>query len=130
EYLEGLMAGEAHRGDAARLLEPVYLARMDWAKVSAALDARLAIEDDVGARKEIFERMGQLHEDYLEDLDGALEAYARLFREDPYDKDSWETLTRLARVQDRWVRLADIFASALEEIDADGPESAELAVVA
>lgn len=130
EYLEGLMAGEAHRGDAARLLEPVYLARMDWAKVSAALDARLAIEDDISARKEIFERMGQLHEDYLEDLDGALEAYARLFREDPYDKASWETLTRLARAQDNWTRLADIFAGALAEIETDGPESAELAAIA
>lgn len=129
-YLEELMDGDRFRGDAARLLEPVYLGRSDWAKVSAALDACLSIEDDLEARKEIFERMGQLHEDYLEDLDGALEAYARLFNEDPYDKETWETLTRLARVQDKWGRLADIFASALESIDMDGPETAELASLA
>lgn len=129
-YLEELMAGDRFRGDAARLLEPVYLSRSDWAKVSAALDACLSIEDDLEARKEIFERMGQLHEDYLEDLDGALEAYARLFNEDPYDQETWETLTRLARVQDRWERLADIFAEALEKIDVDGPETAELSSLA
>ncbi len=125
--LEGLMADEEHRGVAAELLEPVFLARMDWPKVTAALEARLSAETDIEVRKELLRRVGQLHEDYLEDLEGALESYARLFREDPTDEGVWDTLTRLAKVLDKWGRLAEIYAGALAEIDVDEPATAKLA---
>ena len=34
----------------------------------------------------------------VKDLDAAMESYARLFREDPRDESTWETLGRLTRV--------------------------------
>ncbi|MEM6954549.1 MAG: tetratricopeptide repeat protein, partial [Myxococcota bacterium] len=81
--VEGLMMNEEHRGAAAELLEPVFLARMEWPRVVAALEARLTVTDDPDDRKDIHRRLGQIHEDYLEDLEGALERYAVLFKEDP-----------------------------------------------
>ncbi|MCB9626668.1 MAG: tetratricopeptide repeat protein [Sandaracinaceae bacterium] len=126
--LRTLMGTEEHSGAAARILEPVYLARMEWPNVRAALEARLASEHELEARKSLLGRMGQLHEDYLEDLDGALEAYARLFNEDPRDRSVWDTLTRMTNVLDGWERLGDIYAGALDDVSVDDEDTAELCV--
>jgi len=128
--LQELMATDDHRAASAEILEGVFLAKMDWPQVTAALEARLSAETSLEARKALLRRLGEIHEDYLEDLDGAMETYARLFREDPRDSDVWETLSRLARVLERWVRLAEIYAGVLEEIGVDEPETARLAMTA
>jgi golgin subfamily B member 1 len=125
--LEGMMDLEDHRGQAAELLEPVFLQRMDWPKVTAVLEARLASEVDIDIRKDLFRRMGQLYEDYLEDLEGGLEVYARLFHEDPRDREVWDTLGRLGRVLEKWDRLAEIYGAVLDEVSVDDEETAELA---
>ena len=83
DRLAALMADEETSALAAEILEPVYTRRMDWPHVTEALEARLRAEGDLEARKLLLRRMGTIHEDYLEDLAGALEAYARLFREGP-----------------------------------------------
>ncbi|MEC7523122.1 MAG: tetratricopeptide repeat protein [Myxococcota bacterium] len=130
EALERLMEREDHRAQAAEILEPVFLQQMAWPKVTACLEARIAAEADVEERKAHLQRLGQIHEDYLEDLDGALESYARLFREDPRDEGTWETLARLARVLEKYDRLAEIYEGALEDITVDDEQTAKLAVTA
>ena len=127
--LEGMLDRPDHRALAAEILEPVFLARMDWPKVTAVLEARVEAESDVEERRVMLQRLGQIHEDYLEDLDGAMEVYARLFREDPTQEDAWDTLGRLAKVLEKYERLADIYAAALEEISIDDPVTAKLAFV-
>lgn len=112
---------------AAELAEHVYLARMDWPRVVHALETRLAAEDDVVERAALLRRLGEVHEDHLEDLDGALESYARLFREEPTVEETWETLLRLARVLDRWPRLVEVAVEALDGIPVDDDASAALA---
>ena len=125
--LERLMENEEHRAAAAEILEPVFLQQMNWPKVTECLEARIAAEADVEERKAHLQRLGQIHEDYLEDLDGALESYARLFREDPRDHGTWETLSRLARVLERYDRLAEIYQGALADITVDDEGTAKLA---
>jgi tetratricopeptide (TPR) repeat protein len=102
---------------------------MNWPKVTGALEARLSAETSTEAKKALLSRLGQIHEDYLEDLEGAMETYARLFREDPIDEESWETLTRLARNLDKHARLAEIYGEALADIDVDEPATAKLAFI-
>lgn len=125
--LERLMENEEHRATAAEILEPVFLQQMQWPKVTACLEARIAAESDVDARKAHLTRLGQIHEDYLEDLEGAMECYARLFREDVRDEGTWETLSRLARVLERYDRLAAIYQGALEDVAGDDESTAKLA---
>lgn len=125
--LEKLMADEEHRRSAAEILEPVFLARMEWPRVVSALEARLSVTDDAFGRREILQRLGQIHEDYLEDLDGALERYAILFREDPRDRAANETLGRLGRVLEEWETLARIYAGAVEDNGVQDEEFARLA---
>lgn len=126
DALERLMENEEHRATAAEILEPVFLQKMDWPKVTACIEARFAAQADLDARKAHLMRLGQISEDYLEDLEGALEAYARLFREDPRDEGTWETLSRLARVLERHDRLAEIYSEALEDISVDDDATAKL----
>lgn len=125
--LSGLMDHEEHRGAAAEILEPVFLGRMDWPKVTATLEARLASTDDLEARKQLLRKLGQIHEDYLQDLEGALETYARLFREEPADRDVWAMLARLANVLESWKTLGEIYAGAVTERGVMDEDMAELA---
>jgi tetratricopeptide (TPR) repeat protein len=135
--LEGLMGSpEAPTEDptlaaqAAAILEPTYLSRLAWPKVVAALEARLAGESEQDARKALLARLGQVHEEYLEDLEGAATMYGRLFREDPRDTGTWDTLSRLGRATDKWERVGNVFATTLEEIGIDDDATARLGVLA
>ncbi|MEM9070179.1 MAG: tetratricopeptide repeat protein [Myxococcota bacterium] len=128
--LERVMEHEEHRSTAAEILEPVFLRRMDWPKVTATLEARLASSDDIEERKRILQKLGQIHEDYLEDLEGALGTYARLFREDPRDRDVWATLSRLANVLEQWGELGGIYADVTTENGIMDEETAEIARMA
>ena len=101
---------------------------MEWPKVTQILEARLDGEEDPSQRLELLRRLGDLQESHLEDLDGALETYGRLFAEDPHESHSQETLTRLARALGRWDRLAAIFDKTLRAVDVDDAETAALAL--
>ena len=128
ELLEGILAsGGEHRPGAAEILEPVYLAQSSWEKLTSALEARIEVEDIVDDKKRLLVRLAQLYEDQLEDFDHALEVYARLFAEDPREEETWETLTRLARVGEQWGTLGKILRKPL---DADGVEDEQLARLA
>jgi len=126
--LETLVEQSDFRSAAAELLEPLYLRRMDWANVTRILEARLDGEDDPTQRLELLRRLGDVQESHLEDLDGALETYGRLFGEDPHDPHNRETLTRLARSLGRWDRLAAIFDKTLRDVEVDDGDTADLAL--
>lgn len=126
--LEELVAQPDYRSAAAELLEPIYLRRMEWAKVTEILEARLDGETDPSQRLELLRHLGDVQESHLEDLDGALETYGRLFSEDPHDDGSQEKLTRLARSLARWNRLAAIFDSTLRAVEVDDAQTAALAL--
>jgi len=126
--LETLIEQSEYRSAAAELLEPLYLRRMEWAKVTQILEARLDGEDDPSQRLELLRHLGDVQESHLEDLDGALETYGRLFGEDPHDQHSQETLTRLARSLGRWDRLAAIFDKTLRAVEVDDGGTAALAL--
>ncbi|UCF45671.1 MAG: tetratricopeptide repeat protein [Myxococcales bacterium] len=126
--LETLIEQSEYRSAAAELLEPLYLRRMEWAKVTQILEARLDGEDDPTQRLELLRHLGDVQESHLEDLDGALETYGRLFAEDPHEPQSQETLTRLARSLGRWDRLAAIFDKTLRAVEVDDGDTAALAL--
>lgn len=115
------------RALAAEVLEPGYLARMEWAKLTAALRARVEAEPELVERKRLLVRLSHIYEEQLEDFDETIEIYARLFREDYHDEDVWERLTRLAKVGNQWSRLAKILGEPLSEAPVEDDISARLA---
>jgi tetratricopeptide (TPR) repeat protein/DNA-directed RNA polymerase subunit F len=126
--LETLLAGEdkEQRARAGEMLEPVYLARADWAKVKLALGARLAATEDVGERRELLQKLAALQEEQLEDYRAALDTVAELLHEDLSDEDVWKELDRLAKVAGAEKRLAEIYAKELGALSSDDASSAKL----
>lgn len=128
--LESMLDEESMRGAVAEVLEPVYLRREDWPRLSQALEAQLATEVDVATRKSTLERLAQLQEVQLDDLSAALEVYARLFQEDPFDEEIWGTLVRLARVIEKPERVAEVYEAYLADSGVQDESAAKLAVAA
>ncbi|MGD0674749.1 MAG: tetratricopeptide repeat protein [Polyangiaceae bacterium] len=125
--LESLMGRREYAAQAAAMLEPVYLARLDWRRVMATLEARLAVSEDPDERRQILRRLSELHEEQEENYGSALETTALLLGEDPTDESTWSELERLARVANSETRLAQIYAQELEKVTADEPAIARLA---
>ncbi|MCA9617373.1 MAG: hypothetical protein KC731_00030 [Myxococcales bacterium] len=117
-----------HRGRLAEMLEPVYLNAHDWQKLKGVLEARLEVTLDPTDRGELLSRLATLYEEQLEDYDSALETVAKRLREEPTDEGIREEVERLGRVigEGSEKRVAEIFASALEEVTADEPSTAAL----
>jgi golgin subfamily B member 1 len=125
--LEVLMKQREHAARAAEMLEPVYLARLDWRRVMTTLEARLDVSQDPDERRQLLRRLSKLHEEQAEDYPAALETTALLLAEDATDEGTWGELERLARVANAGPRLAEIFAGELEKIASDEPATARLA---
>jgi len=125
--LEVLMGQREHAARAASMLEPVYLARLDWRRVMATLEARLGVSQDPDERRTLLRRLSKLHEEQAEDYRAALDTTALLLAEDPTDETTWTELERLSRVANAPARLAEVLAAELEKITTDGPETARLA---
>ncbi|HEX5657304.1 MAG TPA: hypothetical protein VFX59_08915, partial [Polyangiales bacterium] len=113
--LEVWLDDRAFRPRAAELLEPLYLRSERWAELTRALEAQVEAAEVPERKKELLGRLAQLHEVQLEDLETALDTYARLFHVDPSDTHTLEALTRLARVLGKQTRLAEILEKQLDE---------------
>ncbi len=125
--LEALMARREFASRAASMLEPVYLARLDWRRVMATLEARLSVSEDPDERRQLLRRLSKLHEEQEENYGAALETTAQLLAEDLTDEGTWAELERLARVANAEARLAEVYARELEKVAADEPATARLA---
>ena len=128
QALEELEQHPEHRAAAAEILEPVFLRRMDWPKVISTIDARLSDETDPAKRIELFKRLAEVQETHLEDLDGALDTYAKVVLEDPTDPANRERFSHLAHSLERWEQLAQTYDTALSQIEFDDSDSARLAI--
>ena len=126
--LEAIMGEQGpSRAGAAEILEPIYLARSQWPQLTATLEARIESETDPDERKRLLTRLAQLCEDQLEDFDAAIDVYGRLFLEEPSDDDTWETLSRLAKVGGQWTRVGKLLSKPLDEGPANDENMARLA---
>lgn len=130
EVLEKLQAsaGEpSQRARAASLLEPVYLVRADYDRVTGALRTRLESSDVPEERRELITRLAQIQEEQKEDFAGALEISAQLLEDDINDEDTVSELERLAKVAGAQQRLAEIYAARVQRVEVDDEASTRLA---
>ena len=116
-----------NRARAAEMLEPFYLGRADWKRVKLTIEARLESSQDPDKRRELLRRLALMQEEQEEDFGAALETTAKLLHEDITDQDTWRQLESQARVAGAERRLAEIFASELDEILTDEEATAKLA---
>ena len=119
EYLAAVLSGEPDHAkaiailqemladpevcvEAANLLEPVYIRRNAWKELVVIDSLRLKFSEDPEMRLAWTQRIAQVYEEQIEDLDEAFNWYSRVFQEKPTDTAAQEQLLRLAPKQHRW----------------------------
>jgi tetratricopeptide (TPR) repeat protein len=127
DELEGMMQDETLRARAAEILEPVYLARVDWRKVMQTLEVRLLDARDPEERRTLLTRIASMHEDEGGELGKALDTYARLLADDPTNEETWRELERIARGGNLKKELLAIYEGELAKIEGDETTAARLA---
>lgn len=125
--LEAMLEDQDLRARAAEILEPVYLARVDWKKVMQTLEVRLLDAQDPSERRAFLVRIAGMHEDEGKDLGAALATYARLMAEEPTNEDTWKELERIARGGNLHHDLLAVYEVELAKIQSDDDVTARLA---
>ncbi len=117
------------RSRVAEMLEPVYLRTARWEPLRDTYQARLDGAHDPEQRAELLTGLATLYEEQLEDYDAALDTVALRLKDEPANRDTWSEVERLGRVigDDSATRVANIYASALEQVDGDDEDTARLA---
>ena len=114
EALEGLFAAGVQQIEIGEILEPLYQSSGDWEKLAGVLEASLAHLTDAASRLAMYYRLGELQEERLISLDGALDVYVRAVKEYPTDEKTLEEVERLAGSTDGgWENLANAYADVL-----------------
>jgi tetratricopeptide (TPR) repeat protein len=117
--LEALLRDPDLRGEAARILDPIYELRADWEALIRSQEILLSEETDVAARVALLVRIGDVCAEKIGSPQRAFEAYGRALREDPHNTAVRTTLTALAGQTGAWTELVAL----LREV-ADGADPA------
>ncbi|MCC6749654.1 MAG: tetratricopeptide repeat protein [Deltaproteobacteria bacterium] len=119
--LERLVLDRDQRFRIAQILEPVYRAQDEWAKLVVIYDAQLEFIDDRDRRVELLKEIARLHEERGGFVELAFRALARAFEEQFGDEGLLAGLERLAARLGNWGELV-----ALLDRGAAGDHDAEL----
>ncbi|HTJ43734.1 MAG TPA: tetratricopeptide repeat protein [Kofleriaceae bacterium] len=128
--LEKFLDDPAVRAAAAEVLEPIYVARHDWPRLARIWEIELEAAADANERLRLTWQVARLYEEQLEDFEGAMRWYAKLFREAPADPGIRDQLHRLASVLDNWGELARVYQEHLDDNPGDAPEIRDIALAA
>ncbi|MBN2574752.1 MAG: tetratricopeptide repeat protein [Deltaproteobacteria bacterium] len=113
--LEGMLSDPEVAVEAANLLEAVYIKRNAWKDLVGIDSLRLKFSEDPTLRLAWTQRIAQVYEEQIEDLDEAFNWYGRVFQERPTDPEAQEQLVRLAPKQNRWRDLGRLLDQYLDE---------------
>jgi tetratricopeptide (TPR) repeat protein len=116
------------RAGAAEVLEPQYVATQDWPKLVRVYEVKLDVATEPEERLRLTKFVARLFEEQLEDFDGAMRWYARIFRENPGDHAVRDQLSRLAAVSDGWQFLAQVYQAYLDDEPGDSEETRDVAL--
>tara|TARA_R110002073_G_scaffold24260_9_gene82156 strand:- start:70410 stop:81644 length:11235 start_codon:yes stop_codon:yes gene_type:complete len=124
--LERLLEEADTRSAVAEILEPIHVAQQKWPQLVRIYEIKLEAADDPTERLRITKYIARLHEDQLEDLDGAFLWLGRVFRESPSDRGVRMQLERLVSVVHNWEGLAAVYQAYVDDETGDSPELREV----
>lgn len=127
--LEALVSSGREAVAAANVLEPVYRAVGEWAKLAAIHEVQVANESDPVRRVELLHRIADLQENALDRARAAFDAYARALAIDPSDETTIANLERLAEPLAAWGDVVKHYDAQAARLRDDAPDrAAELAL--
>lgn len=119
--LEAIKDGARDPLNAALVLEPIYDATGEWARLISVLEVQVKAADDPYQKVELLHRIARLQEEMLSDHASAFSTYARAVTFDAQNGDSLANLERLAMVVNRWPEVASLYDAELDKL-AEEPE--------
>jgi tetratricopeptide (TPR) repeat protein len=128
--LEGMLSDPEVAVEAANLLEAVYIRRNAWKDLVGIDSLRLKFSEDPALRLAWTQRIAQVYEEQIEDLDEAFNWYGRVFKERPTDHGAQEQLVRLAPKQNRWRDLGRLLDEYLDDESANSDDVLALVRIA
>ena len=108
--LEMLIERAPNKVDIAQVLEPLYTAKQDHAKLAWVLERRLDGVTDLTQRKSLLRRIGDIYENRLQQKDRAFAMARRSLGEDPADMGVRMWIEKLAGETNALRDLADAYA--------------------
>jgi len=103
---------------AARALERIYAAQGKTKELAAALRAEVRLEESAETRRELLGRLGEISEQMLEDLDGAIAAWKSRLDDDPADGAALAALDRLYARTGKHAALVEVLRARERGVDA------------
>ncbi|MEE9386943.1 MAG: hypothetical protein V3V08_26290 [Nannocystaceae bacterium] len=128
DELNRYLEDETMRQRVVEMLEPVFVAVQDWSRLIQIHEIKLAAAEDDAAKMRTLMRIAQLYEEQLEDLDKALDGYARVFECQPtnqYVRDQMHRLSNVLRKVDRYAE----FLTRYVERDAAGEDDDDILLI-
>lgn len=114
--LEGIKNGTREALGAALVLEPIYDAAGEWAKLVSVLEVQVRAAEDNYQRVELLHRIARLYEEMLGDHASAFDTFARAVACDSANEDSLSNLERLGSAIGRWADVARLYDQELEKL--------------
>ncbi|MCA9627067.1 MAG: tetratricopeptide repeat protein [Myxococcales bacterium] len=119
--LEGIKNGEVEALLASSVLEPVYDAMGEWARLISVLEVQVRFADDPFSKVDLLHRIARLYEENLGQHADAFQTYARAVAADNQNEESLGSLERLAMTIERWPAVAELYDQQLATLT-DEPE--------
>jgi tetratricopeptide (TPR) repeat protein len=123
--LDGLVHGKTEPVMAARVLEPIYEAGAEYAKLVDVLEVMVAHNEDPLARVELLHRIATYHEQMIGNASAAFDAYARALRDDSGNQLTLGHIERLAEITTSFETLAKLYQAESEK-SLDVPRQVDL----
>ncbi|MBK8251487.1 MAG: tetratricopeptide repeat protein [Polyangiaceae bacterium] len=114
--LEGIKDGQRDALGAALVLEPIYDAAGEWARLVSVLEVQVRAAEDAYQKVELLHRIARLHEEMLGDHASAFQTYARAVACDSANEDSLSNLERLGSALGRWAEVAALYDQELDKL--------------
>jgi tetratricopeptide (TPR) repeat protein len=112
--LELMIAQNKEPVAAAEVLEPLYRAWPNPAKLASVMEVQIAHESDRYRRMELLHQVAELYELQLGQAERAFDAYARALEADPSNEQTLGSLERMAEQLGAWTELTRLYDAQIQ----------------
>jgi tetratricopeptide (TPR) repeat protein len=107
-------------------LDRIYLGLEQWNELAGVLEQRAASAEEPPRKIELYQRLGRVYEEHLDQMEPALRAYRLIFDElEPSDTEATSALVRIYQKREEWEKLEEVYKRQLESALGD-VEQAEI----
>jgi tetratricopeptide (TPR) repeat protein len=107
-------------------LDRIYLGLEQWSELAGILEQRAATAEEPPRKIELYQRLGRVYEEHLDQTEPALRAYRLIFDDlEPSDAEATAALVRIYQKREEWERLEEVYKRQLESALGD-VEQAEI----